>query len=111
MAAHTRNVEVVRGMFEAFERGDEDALLAFADPDVQIHPAWDSVTIKPGRGREAFLEFWREWPSFWHDYSVEPREFVESGEHVVVVLHERARSRPGFAVVEDEFAHVWTIHE
>jgi uncharacterized protein len=107
----TPNVEIVRAMFAAFERGDEEDLLSFAAPDVEIRPAWDSLSIEPTRGYDGFLEFWQEWPSFWHSYSVEPLEFVEAGEHVVVVLHERARSRPEFAEVEDEFAHVWTIRE
>ena len=105
----TENVEIGRAMFAAFQRGDEQELLLFAHPDVEILPAWDSVSIEPGHGYDGFLEFWREWPSFWHACSLEAKEFVEAGDKVVVVLHERARSRPGFAEVEDEFAHVWTI--
>ena len=60
-------------------------------------------------GHEEFLKFWREWPSFWDGYSLEPREFVDAGKQMVAILYERARSRPGFTEVEDEFAHVWTV--
>jgi ketosteroid isomerase-like protein len=106
-----QNVETVRAMFETFQHGDEDALLGFADPDVEIRPAWDSISSEVGRGREAFLAFWRDWPNFWHDYGLEPREFVDAGDRVLVVLHERGRSRPGATEVEDEFAHIWTVRD
>jgi len=105
------NVDIVRELFAAFERGDEEAMLALADPDVEIEPAWDSLTMVGGRGREVFLEFFRVWPSFWHEYCLETAEFVEAGDKVVVVLRERGLSRPGFSAVEDEFAHVWTIRD
>jgi ketosteroid isomerase-like protein len=78
-------------------------------PKFEIQPSWDSLSAEVSHGHEEFLRFWREWPAFWDAYSLEAREFIDAGERVVVVLHERARSRPGFAEVEDEFAHVWTI--
>jgi len=107
----SQNVEIVRSMFEAFERQDEGALLALADPDVEIHPSWDSLSSGVRHGPDEFRKFWREWPSFWDAYSLEPREFVDAGEHVVVILYERARSRPGSTEIEDEFAHVWTVRD
>jgi ketosteroid isomerase-like protein len=103
------NVDVVRALFEAFQRGDERALVAMADPDVEIKPAWDSMSVDVARGHEEFLKFWREWPDFWDAYSLQPCRFIDSGERVVVVLQERARTRPGAAEVKDEFAHVWTL--
>jgi ketosteroid isomerase-like protein len=96
-------------MFEALKRNDEEALLALADAEVEIHPSRDSLSNDIGRGHEEFAKFWREWPSFWDAYHLEPRDFVHAGDQVVVVLYERARSRPGAPEIEDEFAHVWTV--
>ena len=107
----SQSVEIVHAMFEAFQRSDEETLLALADPNVEVHPSWDSLTLEVGRGHEQFLKFWREWPSFWESYSLQPCEFIDAGDKVVVILHERARSRPGFTEVEDEFAHVWTVRD
>jgi uncharacterized protein len=103
------NVDLVRAMFDAYLREDDQALLEFADPDVEIEPSWDSLEGRASRGREEFIHFWRDWSSHWDDYFTEPREFHDAGDAVVVVIYERGRGKRSGVVVEDEFAHVWTV--
>jgi ketosteroid isomerase-like protein len=103
------NVQLVRAMFDAFLRGDAEALVAFADDDVELQPSGDLTDRMPERGHDAFLRFWRDWPSSWDDYVVEVREVHDAGDQVVVVLYERGRGPASGVVVDDVFAHVWTV--
>ena len=63
------NVEVVRATFDAYLRGDDEGLVGFAHPDVEIQPSSDSTESTPQRGHDAFLRFFHEWESAWENYS------------------------------------------
>jgi ketosteroid isomerase-like protein len=57
------NVETVRAAFEAWSRGDLDAWLAEADPEIAWYVLPDAPDPGPHRGRHAILEraaLWRE---------------------------------------------------
>jgi ketosteroid isomerase-like protein len=103
------NVDVVRAMFAAYLRGDDQALTTFAHAGVEMQPSWDSTEVTPQRGHDAFLRFWRGWESAWEDYFIEVRELHDAGDEVVVVLYERGRGPGSGIVVEDLFAHVWAV--
>ena len=105
------NVEVVRAAFDAYLRGDDEGLVGFAHPDVEIQPSSDSTEGTPQRGHDALLRFFHEWESAWENYSIEPREFHDAGDKVVIVLYERGRGPGSGIVVDDQFAHVWSIDE
>jgi ketosteroid isomerase-like protein len=57
------NVEIVRAAFDAWSRGDLDAWLAEADPDIEWYVLPDAPDPGPHRGRRAILEraaLWRD---------------------------------------------------
>ena len=57
------NVEVVKAAFAAYNRGDLDAWLAEADPDVEWHVLPEATDPGPHRGRQVILEraaLWRQ---------------------------------------------------
>ena len=52
------NVEIVRGGYEAFARGDVDAVLELLHPDVDWRPAIAPILgVETVRGREAVRRF------------------------------------------------------
>jgi uncharacterized protein len=52
------NVAQVRSGYEAFARGDVDAVLALLDPDIDWHPAIAPILgVETLRGREAVRGF------------------------------------------------------
>jgi uncharacterized protein len=52
------NVAQVRSGYEAFARGDVDAVLALLDPDIDWHPAIAPILgVETLRGREAVRAF------------------------------------------------------
>ena len=105
------NVEIVRRSYDAGNRGDWDAAFRDAAPDFE-------VTFEAGpnagtyRGREALESVFRDMLSGFDFWIMEPVEFRESGDQVVVVVDHRLRPKGGTSG-EFEFrnGHVWTIRE
>jgi ketosteroid isomerase-like protein len=98
------NVELVRAGFEAFNRPDLgvfdlDALYRLADPDLVVD--WSrSNGLEAGiyRGEAATRRFWNTFFEAFERVVVEPLEFIEHGESVVVPHHLHAWGRQGLEV-------------
>ena len=85
------NVEIVRAAFEAWMRGDLDAMLANADPDIEWYVLPDAPDPGPHRGRTVVLErmaVWRDMLAL----KAEVFEYIDAGEYVIMPL--RMRGRP-----------------
>ena len=109
------NVELVRRVCEANDRGDLTAVFAAYDPEIEWHVlgltsaevGFDPVYV----GHEGVRNFWRLWLSAWETTSFEYHEFIDAGEHVVVVQSQRNRGRTSGIELEWNFAQVWTIQD
>jgi ketosteroid isomerase-like protein len=108
------NVELVRRVFEAHGRGDFTAVFAAYDPEIEWHVlrvaefGFDPVYV----GHDGVRTFWRLWLSAWETTSFEYDEFIDAGEHVVVVQSQRMRARTsGIDVEWNSYAQVWTIRD
>lgn len=75
------NVEIVKGIYAAWERGDFSSV-DWADPEIEY-----SVPGPEGaeRGIEAMSRSWREWLRVFKGFSVVPEEFHDAGDQVVVI--------------------------
>jgi ketosteroid isomerase-like protein len=85
------NVEIVRAAFEAWMRGDLDAMLANADPDMEWYVLPDAPDPGPHRGPNVILERM----AVWRDMLAlrgEVLEYVDTGEYVIMPM--RMRGRP-----------------
>ena len=56
-------------------------------------------------GHDGVRDFWRLWLSAWETTSFEYHEFIDAGEHVVVVGRFSGRARSG-ATLDAPFVHV-----
>jgi ketosteroid isomerase-like protein len=95
------NVEIVRGAWDAWSRGDMAALFEFYDPEVE----WDmSHSYVPDmgvfHGHEGIREFFGEWRAFFAEYWAEAQEFIEVGDSVIVRVHQGGRGRSSTVGVE-----------
>jgi ketosteroid isomerase-like protein len=76
-----RNVEFVRGIYAAWERGDFSSV-EWADPEIEFTiPGPDP---KVHRGLEAMGRAWAEWLGAFEKFSVVGRDFRDAGDRVVV---------------------------
>lgn len=98
------NVDTARSAYEAFSRGDLAALREdFAEDSV-----WYTSDELPlggeTRGRDAILSNFAQIPNYWSSFSVEPEEFIEAGDYVVVRGTQRLGNDSGSA--EAPFVHL-----
>jgi len=92
------NVEIVRAALEAFNRGDWDGALTNAAPDLELDL---SRAAGPNRGVYKLGQirgFWDDFVGTWESSRIEPHEFIETGEHVVVPWTLHAVGRDGIEV-------------
>jgi ketosteroid isomerase-like protein len=104
------NVEVVRRAFEAFRANDFEAWFATLSPNIKVFPNPREPGAKPHyEGREGALEYIRDWYAGWDEYVVEPTQFIEAGDYVVVAARETGTAKQSGIRVEEEFSHVFGL--
>jgi uncharacterized protein len=98
------NVDTARAAYDAFGRGDLAALGEWLAED----SVWITSDELPlgGRveGRDTILANFTQIPSYWSSFSVEPEEFIDAGEYVIVRGTQRAGNDKGS--FEAPFVHV-----
>jgi ketosteroid isomerase-like protein len=107
------NVEIVRNCMELFnDQGVEAAVEAFAellDVDFGIEEATDMPDSESYSGKDAFIANINKLAAEFDDLRIEPLEFVDLGEKLIVVVSMAGRGRASGAVVEMTFAQLWSI--
>jgi uncharacterized protein len=79
------NVDTARSAHQAFSRGDLAAMKESYAEDAVWH---SSEEVRPGgevHGRDAIIEMMGQLPDHWSTVSVEPSEYIDGGEYVVVL--------------------------
>jgi len=107
------NVEIVRRAFDAFKRGDIEAVLRLCDEDIVIQQAQELPGVEPEqRGHEGVLKAFAYWPEQWDDYRIDIRGVIaDPGDYVVVGTLERGRGKQSGDDVEAEFTFVFTVRD
>ena len=96
------NADLAREAYEAFSRGDLEAL-KFSE-DVTWVTSDELPLGGEVHGREAVLANFREIPNYWSEFSVTPERFIEEGDTVVVTGTQRAVGKGGR--FEAPFVHI-----
>jgi uncharacterized protein len=105
----TDNVETVRTAYAAFMRGDLGAVAGYLAEDAEW---WTPDSVPLGglvRGREEIIKNFAQIPSLWSSFSVEPEEYIDAGDHVVVTGMERATG-PGGSF-ESRYLHLFKLSD
>jgi ketosteroid isomerase-like protein len=106
------NVEFARRAAEAFAANDLEAWLATMSPDIKIFPNPREPGAKARYdGREGALEYVRDWYGGWEEYVVEPTQFIDAGDYVVVATRETGTAKQSGIRVEEEFSHVLRVQD
>ena len=87
------NVEVIRRLLDAFERGGLDATLSFYDPDVTWVVAEDEPEAATLRGYDGLRALLAQWLQAFDELHIDPKELIDAGEAVVMPYQFRARER------------------
>jgi ketosteroid isomerase-like protein len=94
--------EILRSAFEAFSRGDIDAVLELCDPEVVVRdPERTGTTF---RGPDGLRQFFEEWLENWEEYRAEPVELTEAGDEVLVHARQTGKGKlSGIEIDQDLF--------
>jgi ketosteroid isomerase-like protein len=105
------DIETLRVAYEAVSRGDWDAATRFAHPEFELRTA-DRVP-NPGtyRGPEEVRRFFEDLFAPFEEVAVQPEEFFERADQIVVFVLTRFRPTGSSAVVENRIGHLWTMRE
>ena len=96
------NVETAKESYEAFGRGDLQAL-KFTDDVVWVTS--DALPLGgETRGRDAVLQNFSQLPDYWSEFSVTPERFIDAGDTVVVTGTQKATGKGGS--FEAPFVHI-----
>jgi len=105
------NRALVQRGYDAFGRGDIEALLVLLDDNVEwITPGpSDLPTAGRRRGRQQVAEFFKGVNSLLEIQRFEPESFVSEGDRVVVLGNETTRFKATGKVLDVRWAHVFTV--
>ena len=106
-------LEAARSSYEAFARGDLDAVVADMHSEIEWHQAQGLPHGGVYRGleevRRAVFDPLAE--SWWDEFHADPDEFIEAGEHVVVLGRYTGRAKRTGRRLDVPFVHVWSFRD
>jgi ketosteroid isomerase-like protein len=100
------NVEIVRAAIEAFNRGDIDGLFADFASDFALDMSRAAGPVHGVFALDRFRGVMDELAGTWASVRIEPHEFVEAGEQVVVPWTAHFLGRDG---IEVQARIAWTF--
>jgi len=105
------NVEIARQGYEAFNRGDIDALLDLCAADIEWHDRGIFDT-QPVLGKDALRAFFELVMDPWDDVRREPEEMIDlGGDQVLAMIRMTAHGKGSGIEVDVRLADVATIRD
>ena len=89
------NADVAKDAYGAFSRGDLETLKAGFAEDAEWQTSDELPLGGVTRGRDAIMKNFAQIPDYWSSFSVEPSEFIEAGDKVIVRGMQRATGKGG----------------
>ena len=105
------NTEIVKGMYEAFNRGDITPVLNSLSDNVEwIIPGGDGIPFAGRyRGRDGVAGFFRKLAETSDTDPIQVDQYVEQGDVVVALGFTTGRSKPLQKQIRSSFAMVFTL--
>ena len=103
-------VEIVRPIYEAFNRRDWDALFRDMHPDFKM-TTQRGPTAGTHRGQDAVQGLIEDAIAAFESLVFDPEEFLESGDQIVVLITTRARPKGGSVDIVVRNGHLWTVRD
>ena len=107
-----QDVDTVRGAYEAFARGDVPAVLGIMDAGVEWkEPGGGNSPSGTSKGPDAVAsEVFAQIQENFDEYSVEPSDFSDEGDRVVVKGRFKGKNKGG-AELDAGFEHVYEMSD
>ena len=105
-------IDIIKGLYAAFARGDGEAVLAAFDPAVVWNEAdnFPYADRNPYIGPAAIAEgVFARLAAEWDAFTVRPEEFLEARDTVVMLGRYHASYKATGAVLDAQVVHVWRL--
>ena len=101
------NVELIqRGLARFITTGEPQWEMFDEDVEIYDHDTPDQGVYRGHAGVASWLE---EWGAAWAAWSIEPEEFIDAGDSVVVFIRMETQGRGSGVEVERRDAQVWQL--
>src|SRR5580704_17425888 len=108
------NVAVVKGIYDAFARGDVSGVLASMSPEIVWMEAenFPYADNNPYRGPEAVAAgVFARCVGEWHGFGVEMNDLIDGGDRVAALGRYRGRHKQTGESMHPQAVHVWTLKD
>jgi ketosteroid isomerase-like protein len=105
------NVDRLRGGYAALGRGDYEAVRELLDPKVLLQDRPEVPDARTYRGYEGMLVTLRDTGDSFENFRLDPEQFFEHADKIVVILSMTGRGRTSGVPVEERIAHLWTLRD
>lgn len=106
------NVDVIREIYDAFGRGDVPTMLDQMDQSIEWKEAENFIyaDYRPYPGPQAIVEgVFMRLRAEWEGFTVTPEEWLDAGNHVMVLGTYTGMHKTTGREVRAQFAHVWGV--
>jgi uncharacterized protein len=103
------NVDRLRAGYEALGRGDYESVRELLDPKIVLRDRPEAPDARSYRGYEGMLVTLRDTSDSFEDFRLDPKQFFEHADKIVVILSMTGRGRTSGVPVEERIAHLWTL--
>ncbi len=104
------NVEIVRQCLEAYANGEIEDMLAYVDPEGELHSAIiGGAEAKVFRGHDGFRRWLAETRESFDELSTELTEYRDLGDRIVAFGHIHARGRGSGLEIDSPTGWVFTV--
>ena len=108
------NVQLLKGLYEAFGRGDIPAVLGAMSSDIRWHQAEGNPyrpSGEPWVGPDAVLNnLFMRLGTEWDGFTVHPQSFHGAADSVVVEGRYTGAYKPTGKSIDAQFCHVWGVN-
>ena len=116
------NVELVRGLWEPFKGADytaidwdAEAIREMAErsvsPEVELRWSRGGPEARVYQGRDGVIQAFREWAEAFSEYYIEPLDFIEQEDRVIIPQRQWGIGRTSGVSVEIEVTHVYEVRD
>jgi ketosteroid isomerase-like protein len=107
-----QNLATVQSAFEAWDRGDTEAILQVCDEGIVVVQAPELPGVPPEQhGHAGVLEAFALWPAYWDDFRIDILRTLDLGEHVVVTTDQSGRSKDTGIEVTTQFTFLFAFRD
>ena len=109
-----QNVELMRGLYAAFAKGDVPGVMGAMAPDIEWREAEGSIFAggNPYIGANAILNgVLIKLATEWEKYAVTPAHFHDAGDNVIVTGRYTGKYHATGKSLDAQFAHFWNLKD